>query len=71
MAGLATRLLAAFYVFVMLVAIFKVKLAVGFIGGYELDLTFLTISLVLFISGGGLYSIDRALFPSRGVKAAR
>lgn len=68
MAGLATRLLAAFYVIVMLVAIFKVKLAVGFIGGYELDLAFLTIALALFISGGGFYSIDRALFPSRSVK---
>ena len=41
MAGLATRLLAAFYIFVMLVAIFKVKLAAGFIGGYELILLFL------------------------------
>ena len=71
MAGLATRLLAAFYIIVMLVAIFKVKLVAGYIGGYELELTFLTISLALFISGGGLYSMDHALFPSRSVKAAR
>ena len=71
MAGLATRLLAAFYVIVMLVAIFKVNLVAGFIGGYELELTYLTISLVLFISGGGLYSMDHALFPSRSVKVAR
>ena len=70
MAGLATRLLAAFYVIVMLVAILKVKLAVGFIGGYELDLAFLAISLTLFLSGGGFYSIDRALFPQGRVKAA-
>lgn len=70
MAGLGTRLLAAFYVIVMLVAIFKVKLAEGFIGGYELDLVFLTISLTLFISGGGFYSTDRALFPSSSVKEA-
>ncbi len=71
MAGLATRLLSVFYIIVMLVAIFKVKLVVGYIGGYELELTFLTISLALFISGGGLYSIDHALFPSRRVKVAR
>jgi putative oxidoreductase len=71
MAGLATRLLAAFYVIVMLVAIVKVKLVIGFLGGYELDLVFLSISLALFISGGGLYSIDRALFPSRISKEKR
>jgi len=68
MAGLATRLLGAFYVIVMLVAIIKVKLVAGYVDGYELELIFLTISLALLISGGGHYSIDRALFPSRSVK---
>ena len=70
MAGLATRLLAALYVIVMLVAIFKVSLVAGYIGGYELELTYLFISLTLFLSGGGFYSIDRALFPQGRVKAA-
>lgn len=71
MAGLATRLLSSGYIIVMLVAIIKVKLVSGFIGGYELELTFLTISLTLLISGGGHYSIDHVLFPSRSVKEAR
>ena len=68
MAGLATRLLSFGYIFVMLVAIIKVKFVSGFIGGYELELIFLTISLTLLLSGGGLYSIDHLLFPSRNAK---
>jgi uncharacterized membrane protein YphA (DoxX/SURF4 family) len=68
MAGLATRLLSALYIIVMAVAIIKVKMARGFLGGYELELTFLTISLALLVSGGGLYSVDHMLFPSRKTK---
>jgi uncharacterized membrane protein YphA (DoxX/SURF4 family) len=66
MAGLATRLLSALYIIVMTVAIYKVKFAGGFLG-FELELTFLVISLALLISGGGIYSVDHALFPSKKI----
>jgi|GEM_PF-272645 uncharacterized membrane protein YphA (DoxX/SURF4 family) len=65
MAGLFTRFLGVLYIIVMIVAIYKVQFVRGFLGGYELELTFLAISLALAVSGGGLYSMDHALFPSR------
>jgi len=68
MAGLATRLLSALYIIVMAVAIIKVKMDRGFLGGYELELSFLAISLALLVSGGGRFSVDHMLFPSRKVK---
>jgi uncharacterized membrane protein YphA (DoxX/SURF4 family) len=69
MAGLFTRFLTSLYIIVMIVAIYKVKLSHGFLGGYELELTFLAVSLALLISGGGLYSIDHALFPSKKIQS--
>jgi len=67
MAGLFTRFLSALYMIVMIVAIFKVQLSRGYLGGYELEVTFLAVSLALLVSGGGLYSVDHALFPSKRV----
>lgn len=46
---------------VMLVAIFKVKLSKGFIGGYELDFTLLLAALSLMFSGAGKYSLSSFL----------
>jgi len=68
MAGLFTRFLSFLYIIVMAVAIYKVQLNRGFLGGYELEVTFLVVSLALFISGGGLYSVDHVLFPSKKVQ---
>lgn len=65
MAGLFTRVLSFLFIIVMMVAVVKVQLARGFLGGYELELTFLAVSLALLISGGGLYSLDHALFSSK------
>lgn len=67
MAGLFTRFLSFLYMIVMIVAIYKVQLSRGFLGGYELEFTFLMVSLALLISGGGLYSVDHALFPSNKI----
>jgi uncharacterized membrane protein YphA (DoxX/SURF4 family) len=67
MAGLFTRFLCSLYIIVMVVAIYKVQLARGFLGGYELEATFLAVSLALLIGGGGLYSVDHALFPSQRI----
>jgi uncharacterized membrane protein YphA (DoxX/SURF4 family) len=69
MAGLFTRFLSVLYIIVMIVAIYKVQLSRGFLGGYELEMTFLAVSLALMVSGGGLYSVDHALFPSRKLAA--
>lgn len=64
--GLGTRLFSALLGIIMIVAIFKVKLAGGFMGnggaGYELDLALLAMFVALMLSGSSLYSLDRALF---------
>ncbi|WP_165998544.1 DoxX family protein [Bacillus sp. Cs-700] len=60
--GLGTRIVAALFIIVMLGAIFTVKSGTGFIGGYELDLALLGMSLALLISGGGVISVDNKLF---------
>ncbi|WP_273851753.1 DoxX family protein [Guptibacillus spartinae] len=68
--GLGTRVVAAFFIVVMLGAIVTVKSGTGFIGGYELDLALLGMSLALLISGGGTISVDSKLFSkeSKGVQ---
>jgi putative oxidoreductase len=57
--GLFTRISAALIACVMVVAIWQVKLARGFIGGFELDFTLLMMALALVIAGAGRLSIDR------------
>ena len=64
--GLGTRLFSALLGIVMIVAIFKAKLAGGFMGnggaGYELDLALLAMLVALFLSGSSLFSLDRVFF---------
>lgn len=62
--GLATRLVSFLLAIVMAVAIWKVKFANGYLS-YELELTYFSISIVLFLNGSGLFSIDHALFPRK------
>src|SRR2546430_13621481 len=50
--GLGTRLAAALLAIDMVVAILAVRLAAGFVGGYEFELTLLAASLSLAILGG-------------------
>ncbi|MDN3016241.1 DoxX family protein [Paenibacillus sp. BSR1-1] len=62
--GLGTRIVSALFSILMIGAILKVKLSVGFLGngqmaGYELDLGFLAIAVFLVISGSKLISIDQ------------
>lgn len=63
--GLGTRIIAALFIIVMLGAIFTVKIGTGFIGGYELDLALLGMSIALLISGGGTLSIEHKLFSNK------
>ncbi|KPK59331.1 MAG: hypothetical protein AMS21_10020 [Gemmatimonas sp. SG8_38_2] len=57
--GLFTRLAAALSACVMVVAIVRVKLATGFIGGFELEFALLMIALALVVTGAGRISVDR------------
>lgn len=61
--GFGTRITSALLAIILLVATFKVKLAVGFFGngqmaGYELDLSMLGIAIYLCLTGSHLLSID-------------
>ncbi|MFZ7942868.1 DoxX family protein [Neobacillus sp. 19] len=64
--GFGTRIVSALFVILMIGAIIKVKLAVGFLGngemaGYELDLAFLAMALFLAINGSKQFSVDKFL----------
>ena len=66
--GVFTRIAAGLLAINMIGAILQVKLAKGFIGGYELDLLYLAIMISLMLTGPGNLSIEknvlkRELFP--------
>ncbi|MDR6552894.1 DoxX family protein [Paenibacillus qinlingensis] len=61
--GLGTRWVSAILAILLVIATFKVKMAVGFLGngqlaGYELDLSMIGIAIYLFLNGSNLLSID-------------
>jgi putative oxidoreductase len=61
--GLGTKIVSALYALLMIGAIIKVKLAVGLLGngqmaGYELDLAFLAMAVVLTMTDSKLLSIS-------------
>lgn len=65
--GVGTRIISVLFAIVMVVAIFKVKLAVGFLGngqmaGYELDLALMVISIYLAAKGKSNFALDNVLF---------
>lgn len=60
--GIFTRYAAALIAIVMIVAIWKVKWAMGLLGGYELDLGLLGIALALIVSGPGPLSLEKMLW---------
>ncbi|NIN71057.1 MAG: DoxX family membrane protein [Gemmatimonadetes bacterium] len=57
--GLFTRLAAFFIACVMIVAILKLKLNQGLIGGSEFEVALLMIALALLVTGAGRLSVDR------------
>jgi len=57
--GLFTRIAAALIGCVMVLAILKVKLNRGFMGGFEFEFALLMIALSLVLTGGGRLSVDR------------
>jgi putative oxidoreductase len=65
--GLGTRFVSVLVSVLMLGAIFKAKLALGFLGdgqmaGYELDIAFLAIAAFLAINGSKLFALDQMFF---------
>lgn len=71
--GLGTRIVSALLALIMVGAILKSKLAIGFLGtpemaGYELDLAFLVIAIFLAVNGSKLWSVDEAVFSKKTEK---
>lgn len=67
--GVGTRIVSALLAIILIGAIVKVKLALGFLGtaemaGYELDLAFLVIALFLAVNGSKQWAIDNLIFNS-------
>lgn len=58
--GLWTRWAGYVIAIIMLVAIVKVKWAMGFLGGYELDLTLLLMALAVSVIGPGKYALGKS-----------
>ncbi|UCC81994.1 MAG: DoxX family protein [Gemmatimonadota bacterium] len=56
--GLFTRLAAFSIASVMIVAILKLKLSQGLIGGFEFDIALLMLALSLLVTGAGRLSVD-------------
>jgi putative oxidoreductase len=68
--GLLVRPASAVLAFTMLVAIFSVHLSKGLFmsnGGYEYALALLAVTVALFISGAGRFSVDSLLASHAGV----
>jgi uncharacterized membrane protein YphA (DoxX/SURF4 family) len=68
--GLFSRVVSGLLALMMVGAIFKVKLAVGFLGngqmaGYELDLAFLAMAVFITLNGSAAYALDQAIFKNK------
>jgi putative oxidoreductase len=68
--GLGTRLAATLLAFEMFVAILAVRLKMGFVGGYEFELTLLAASLSLVLLGAGPMTA-KTVFARRAATAAQ
>lgn len=68
--GLFSRIVSILIAIVMVGAIVKVKLAVGFLGngqmaGYELDLAFLAMAVMLAITDSKAFALDQLIFKGK------
>ncbi|WP_425590679.1 DoxX family protein [Guptibacillus hwajinpoensis] len=59
--GIGTRLISVLFSMILIGALLTVKRSTGMLGGYELDIAILAMSLSLFLSGGGPYSLSTYL----------
>lgn len=60
--GLGTRIFALLFASIMVVAIITVKFSAGFIGGYELDLALLAMSVYFILEKPMILSVDNLIF---------
>jgi putative oxidoreductase len=65
--GLFSRIVSGLFALLMIGAIVKVKLAIGFLGngqmaGYELDLAFLAMAVFIAINGTKVFALDQIIF---------
>lgn len=65
--GFGSRIVSALFSLLMIGAILKIKLAVGFLGngqmaGYELDLAFLAMAIFIAINGSKMFALDQIIF---------
>ncbi|MBV7507707.1 DoxX family protein [Bacillus sp. sid0103] len=65
--GLGSRIISGLLSLLMVGAIVKVKLAVGFLGngqmaGYELDLALLAMAVFIAINGSKMFALDQLIF---------
>lgn len=65
MLGIGTRIVAALFGLIMLGAIFTAKLGSGFIGGYELDVALLAMSIFLILSGSKFLSLEKVIIKDK------
>ncbi|MCF7805828.1 MAG: DoxX family protein [Candidatus Marinimicrobia bacterium] len=59
--GLYTRIAAALIAVIMIMAMFLVKFAQGFVGGWEFDFTLFMVALALILLGSGDLSFGKYL----------
>ncbi|WP_347552541.1 DoxX family protein [Pseudalkalibacillus hwajinpoensis] len=55
--GVGTRIVSVLFSMILIGALTTVKRSTGMLGGYELDIALLAMSVSLFLSGGGPYSL--------------
>ncbi|MFW5433440.1 DoxX family protein [Paenibacillus apiarius] len=60
--GLGTRIVGGAFFIILLGAVATVTWSTGFIGGYELDVALMAMSLCMLVSGSSLLSLDRIMF---------
>ncbi|WNS81465.1 DoxX family protein [Domibacillus sp. DTU_2020_1001157_1_SI_ALB_TIR_016] len=58
MLGLGVRVLSILFAVILIGAIFTVKLSAGFLGGLELDIVLLAMSVHLALAGSSRYALD-------------
>lgn len=59
--GLATRIVAGVFLLLLAGAIITVKLAVGFVNGYEFDLALMAMAAFLAMAGSELFAVDNRI----------
>ncbi|WP_261130131.1 DoxX family protein [Bacillus sp. Marseille-Q3570] len=74
--GLFSRVISVLFALLMVGAIFKVKLAAGFLGngqmaGYELDLALLAMAVAVAINHSKAYSLDQFIFKGKETENTR